>query len=64
MLQERDSAQTPLARLEALKTKHQNLEKRIKIERLRPSVGHHEISQLKREKLLLKEKIEAIRATS
>jgi hypothetical protein len=64
MLQQRDSALTPTARLEALKTRHQDLEKRIEIQRLRPSTESHEIGKLKREKLKLKEEIEGIRKVS
>jgi hypothetical protein len=64
MVIQRDSASTPSARLEALKSKHQNLEKKIETKRLSPSVSDYEISKLKREKLLLKEQIEGIRQAS
>lgn len=48
-------------RVEALKSKHRDLSYRIEEEQSRPFISENIISNLKREKLKLKEEIEGIR---
>lgn len=52
------------ARVEALKAKHKFLSQKIETEQSRPFVSENQISQLKREKLKIKEEIEGIREAS
>jgi len=52
------------ARVEALKAKHKTLSRRIETEQSRPFISEYQISELKREKLKLKEEIEGIRKAS
>lgn len=52
------------ARLEALKSKHRQLSKKIENEQSRFRMSDQEIAQLKRQKLHLKEEIEGIRQAS
>ena len=49
------------ARLEALKNKHALLSRRVKDAQASPSINDYFVSQLKKEKLRLKEEIEGIR---
>jgi len=51
-------------RIEALKTKHYKLSKKIETEQKRFLMNDQEIALLKREKLHLKEEIEGIRKAS
>ncbi len=52
------------ARVQALKAKHKNLSKEIEAEQSRPFMSETILTQLKREKLKLKEQIEGIRKAS
>lgn len=52
------------SRVEALKAKHKSLSKKIESEQSRPFISEYQISQLKREKLKIKEEIEGIREAS
>lgn len=52
------------ARVEALKARHKILSSKIETEQSRPFTREHQVSQLKREKLKLKEEIEGIRKVS
>lgn len=54
----------PSARVEALKAKHKSLSHKIEAELSRPFRSEHQIRELKREKLKLKEEIEGIRQAS
>jgi len=55
------NASSSSARVEALKAKHYKLSKKIETEQRHTAANDYEIAQLKREKLMLKEKIEGIR---
>ena len=48
--------------IEALKAKHKNLSYQLDQELNHPSFSENRIAQLKRQKLILKEKIEGIRS--
>lgn len=50
--------------LDQLRQKHESLEARIKEQQKHPGADSLEIASLKREKLLLKEKIERLAATT
>ncbi len=55
---------TKSAHLEALKIKHQSLSKKIELGQSKFFMSDTQISELKREKLKLKEEIEGIRKAS
>jgi len=50
-----------IAHIEELKEKHQSIQRQIELEMARPLVNGLKISELKRRKLLLKEKIEKLK---
>ena len=52
------------SRVEALKVKHKSLSRKIESEQRRPFISEYQISELKREKLKIKEEIEGIRVAS
>lgn len=52
------------ARVEALKAKHKSLSSKIETEQRRPFISEYQLSELKREKLKIKEEIEGIKAAS
>ena len=52
------------ARIDALKMKHKLLSNKLEAELNRPFISEYKISELKREKLKLKEEIEGIRQVS
>ena len=52
------------ARIEALKSKHKSLSRKIETEQSRPFISEYKINEWKREKLKLKEEIEGIREAS
>ncbi len=53
---------TLVSHLEQLKQKHLNLENELEKAMRHPSVSDQEIAEIKRQKLLLKDKIDQIRA--
>lgn len=57
-------ASTSSARIDALKAKHKSLSHKIESEQSRPFISEYHLSELKREKLKLKEEIEGIRKAS
>jgi len=57
-------ASTSSARVEALKEKHKSLSQKIETEQSRPFISEYQISELKREKLKIKEEIEGIKKAS
>ncbi|HPF78470.1 MAG TPA: YdcH family protein [Alphaproteobacteria bacterium] len=52
------------ARVEALKAKHKLLSRKIELEQSRPFISEYQLSELKREKLKVKEEIEGIKKAS
>jgi hypothetical protein len=51
-----------IAHIEELKEKHQTIQRQIELEMARPLVDGLKVSELKRRKLLLKEKIEKFKS--
>lgn len=64
MPSEHGMVSSSVARVEALKAKHKSLSRKIEAEQNRPFISDYRISELKREKLKLKEEIEGIREAS
>lgn len=57
----RDTLSTPISRLNALREKHQTYKKEIRKAQQSPSTTDYYLSQLKKQKLVIKEEIEGIR---
>lgn len=63
-MQGRATSEVPLSRLEALRSKHAMYKTKIKELQKNPSTADYYLTQLKKQKLLLKEEIERIRKVS